>query len=124
MKINVRKTKSLKLEVIDGEEVTLGNEKIDQVNSFIHLGSIFSKDDGSSEDAKSRITKAQGIFFKLKKAWKNRRISLKNKIRILDATVMTMVKNISEAWALQKTEDDLWRMFSKETAYGLFWAAV
>jgi hypothetical protein len=39
----------------------LGNEKIDQEGSFIYLDSIISKDDGSCEDVKSGIVKAQGV---------------------------------------------------------------
>ena len=55
--------------------MTLGNEKIDQVGSFSYLGSIISKDGGSSEDVKSRIARAQGVFSQLKKVWKNRKKS-------------------------------------------------
>jgi len=40
----------------------LGNDKIDQVDSFPYLGSILSKDCGCSDDVKSRIAKAQGVF--------------------------------------------------------------
>ena len=40
--------------------MTLGNEKIYQVGSFTYLGSIVSKDGGSSEDVKSRIAKSPG----------------------------------------------------------------
>ena len=43
--------------------MTLGNEKIDQVGSFIYPDSIISKDGGSSEVVKSRIAKAHGFFF-------------------------------------------------------------
>ena len=39
------------------------NEKIDQNGSFTYLGSIISKDGGSSEDVKSKIAKVQGVFF-------------------------------------------------------------
>ena len=63
LKINVKKTKSLRLGKSEDEKVTLGNEKIDRVGSFTYLGSINSKDGGSSEDVKSRIAKAQGVFF-------------------------------------------------------------
>ena len=104
LKINVKKTKSLRLRISEDEQVTLGNQKIDQVGSFSYLGSIISKDGGSSEDVKSRIGKAQGVFSQLKKVWKNRKISLQTKIRIFEATVMTVVKYGSEAWALQKAE--------------------
>ena len=68
LKINVKKTKSLRLGISEDEKVTLGNEKIDQVGSFTYLGSIISKDGGSSEDVKSRIAKAQGVFFTVKKS--------------------------------------------------------
>ena len=44
LKINVKKTKSLRLGIREDEQATLGNEKIDQVGSFTYLGSIFSKD--------------------------------------------------------------------------------
>ena len=72
--------------------MTLGNEKIDQMDSFTYLGCIFSKDSGSNEDVKSRIAKVQGVFSKLKKVWENRKISLQTKIRILEVTVMRVVK--------------------------------
>ena len=62
LKINVKKTKSLRLGMSECEKVTLGNEKNDQVGSFTYLSSIVSKDGGSSEDVKSRIAKAQGVF--------------------------------------------------------------
>ena len=45
----------------------MGNENIDQAGSFTYLGSIISKDGGSSEDVKSRVAKAQGVFSQLKK---------------------------------------------------------
>jgi hypothetical protein len=71
--------------------MTQDNEKIDQVGSFTYLRSIISKDGESSEDVKNRKAKAQGVFSQLKKVWKNRKISLQTKIRILEATVMTVV---------------------------------
>ena len=58
----VKETNSLRLGMSEDEKLTLGNEKFHQVDSFSHLGSIISKDGGSSEDVKSRIAKAQGDF--------------------------------------------------------------
>ena len=68
LKINVKKTKSLRLGISEDEKVTLGSEKINEVGNFTYLGSIISKDDGSSEDVKSRIAKAQGAISQLKKS--------------------------------------------------------
>ena len=50
LKIFVKKVKSLRLGISEAEKLTLGNEKIDQVDSFTYLGSIISKEDGSCED--------------------------------------------------------------------------
>jgi hypothetical protein len=110
--INV-KTKSLRLGISEDEKVTLGNKKINQVGSFTYLGSIISKDGGSSECVKSRIGKTQGVFSLLKKVWKNRKISLQTKIRILEARMMTVVKYGSEARVLQKAEEDLLDVFQR-----------
>ena len=44
--------------------MTLDNENIDQVGNFTYLGSIIS------EDVKSRIANAQGVFSQLKKSLK------------------------------------------------------
>ena len=46
----------------EGEEVMLGNKKIDQVDSFTYLGGTISKDGRYSEDVKSRIAKAKDVF--------------------------------------------------------------
>ena len=53
-----KKTKSLRLGKSEADNVTFGYEKIDQMGSFTYLGSIISKDSGSSEDVKSIIAKA------------------------------------------------------------------
>jgi len=66
LKINVKKTKSLRLGISEGEKMTLGNEKIDQEGNFLYLSSIIIKDVGSSEDVKSRIARAQGVFSQFK----------------------------------------------------------
>ena len=42
-KINVKKTKSLRLGISEDEMVTLGNEKIDKVGGSTYLGSIIKK---------------------------------------------------------------------------------
>ena len=42
------------------------------------------------------------FFSQLEKVWKNRKISLQTRIRILEGTVMTVVKYGSEAWASEK----------------------
>ena len=62
LKTNVKKTKSLWLGISEDEKVTLGNEKIDQMDSFTYLGSIISKDSGSSEDVSLEYPRLRAFF--------------------------------------------------------------
>ena len=66
LKIKVKKTKPLGLGTSEDEKVTSGNEKINQVSSFTYLGTLISKDGGSSEDIKSNSL-GSGCFFTVKK---------------------------------------------------------
>ena len=63
LKINVKKTKSLRLGISEGKDVMLDNEKIHQVDSFNYLGSIINKDGGQNKAVKIRIDKGPGCFF-------------------------------------------------------------
>ena len=63
-KITVKKTKSLRLGISEGENVMLDNRKIDQVDSITYLIIITSKDSGCSKDVRSGIARAQSVFFR------------------------------------------------------------
>ena len=63
LKINVKKTMSLRLGISEGEEIMLVNKKTDQMDRFTYIDSAISKDNGCNEDIKSRIAMAQGVFF-------------------------------------------------------------
>ena len=55
------------------------------------------------------------MFFTVKKAWMNGKISLRTRIRISKKIVMAMVKYGFETWALQKTEKDLLGVFQRNS---------
>ena len=49
----------------------------------------------------------------MKKDWKNKKMRLRTKIRILAAAVMTVVNHGSETWALLKPEVGLLEFFQR-----------
>jgi hypothetical protein len=49
---------------IDNKLFIAGNE-VEQVESFIYLGSVVTKSGGAEEDVRSRIRKANGAFVQL-----------------------------------------------------------
>jgi hypothetical protein len=113
LKINAKGTKTLSIEIIEDKRVMFSKAKMNQVDSLNYLGGIISKDGGCSEDVHSRIAKVQDVFSHLKKVWKIRKISLRTRIRTLEATLRTVVKYGSEAWVIRKTEENLLDVFQK-----------
>ena len=75
-----RRSKLLRIGISEDENAMPGNKKINQLDI---LGSIISKDGECFEDGKSRIAKTQGVLSMLKKVWKNMKISVQTRVRIL-----------------------------------------
>ena len=54
--------------------------EIEEVGSFVYLGSVVSESGGTEEDVASRIKKANGVFVQLHPVWRNLNISQEVKI--------------------------------------------
>jgi len=48
--------------------------QIEEVGSFVYLGSVVSVNGGTEEDVAGRIKKANGVFFQLYLVWRNQNI--------------------------------------------------
>ena len=94
--INVKKTKALRVNTSKTDPFTLRGESIEDVDSFIYLGSIVAKDGGVAQDVSQRIRKANGAFVQLYPVWKNSRISTRTKLRIFRSNVKSVLLYGSE----------------------------
>lgn len=113
LKINVKKTKVMKLGEQSQAELVIENEKVEEVGKFIYLGSVISNDGSCKEDLQNRIAKGQSVFSQLRKVWENRKIRLRTKLRIFEATVISVVRYGSETWALRRKEEDILDVFQR-----------
>jgi len=59
LKINVKKTKEIRIALNNKEPLCIHNEYIERETQFTHLGSIIDNTAGTEEDIKARIRKAQ-----------------------------------------------------------------
>ena len=71
--------------------VKIGEDEVKEVAKFQCLGSLVFKDGSASEEIRRRIGKSSGAFSNLFKVWKRKNLGLKTKIRIYDATVLSVV---------------------------------
>ena len=104
MSINVAKTKVM-TNTEDILEMVVGTGRLEQVNSFIYLGSRITKDANCSSEVKSRLAMGMTVMVKLTKIWKNKSISNDTKLRLMKALVWPVATYGCEAWTLKKDEE-------------------
>ena len=69
-----------------------------QVTQFTYLGATITSDGKLDKEISVRIGKATGAFNQLNNIWKNRNISINNKVRIYVAAVLTILTYGCEVW--------------------------
>ena len=101
--VNMKKTKALRINTNKTKPCTLRGENIKDVDSFVYLGSVVTKDGGAAQDVSQRIQKANGAFVQLYPVWGNNRISTRTKLRIFRSNVKSVLLYGSETWKVVKT---------------------
>ena len=103
LRINIGKTEVMRVNNRQQDPVRLHHEDIKEVDKFVYLGSVVSKDGGADEDIKCRINKARYAFNTLRPIWRSTALSLHNKIRIFNTNVKSVLLYGSETWRVTKT---------------------
>ena len=98
LKINIQKTKEMRIGVRQQEPLELHGEAVERVSEFTYLGSIINETGGTDEDITARIRKAQSTFSMLMPVWKEECIRLQSKLRIFDTNVKFVLLYGSETW--------------------------
>ena len=91
-----------KLDVPDCQ-LTVGEREIKQVEKFSYLGSLITSDGRSDSEIKKRIGMSKAIFEKMGKILKNRKLSMKTKLRVLDCYIFSTLTYGSECWTISQT---------------------
>jgi hypothetical protein len=80
-----------------------GGESIEDVDSFVYLGSKVTKAGGVAQDMAQQIQKANGAFVQIYPVWRNNKISTRTKLRIFHSKVKSMLLYRSETWKVAQT---------------------
>jgi hypothetical protein len=113
MKINVKKTKVMKVSRKGGGKVELivEGQKVEQVTKFKYLGSYISEDGRCEEEIKVRIAMAKAAFSKRKELLA-RKMSMDVKKQIIKTVIWSVALYAAETWTLRK--EDIRRINSLE----------
>ena len=100
--ISKSKTKTLGFEETE-PVINLDGEIVEAVNHFRYLGSEVMSSGRLDEELRTRIGRASATFGQLFKIWRSK-ISLKTKLRIYNAVVISTLLYGSETWATTISE--------------------
>ena len=103
LQVNTDKTEVMKLLNKQQTPITLNGNNLKEVNTFTYLGSIVSATGGADEDVKARIGKARHAFITLRPVWRSTAISTRNKLRIFNSNVKSVLLYGSETWRVTNT---------------------
>ena len=105
MTISASKTKAMKIGRRQEDiSVSLTSGTIEQVDCFKYLGVQFSENRDSFKIVRERVGLGYVAFKKMAKIWRDGTISLKLKLRLLNAIVIPTALYGSECWVLKMRE--------------------
>ena len=100
--INCKKTKTMSVCRSTKINLALDGKPIEEVQDFIYLGSIMSKNGGTDADVRRRIGLATMTFQKMRKIWATKSVNLTTKIRLYRSCVVPIATYASETWRATK----------------------
>ena len=62
----------MRIKTDNDRPVSLASDPVEEVEEFVYLGSIVSKNGGTDEDIKRRFTLARSLFRLMEKLWKSK----------------------------------------------------
>jgi len=105
--------------------ISLSGEVLEEVESFVYLGSIFNSDGSCTQDVKKRLAMGRSAMQSLSSIWNSKDISTTTEVRLLKALVWPVAIYGSEGWALRSKEEQESCAIAKMTAqFALYMGAL
>ena len=98
LRINVNKTKTLTVGQQLEDAITVEGQDIENVETFVYLGSKIAANGEADGDVESRLNKALGVFNKLGPIWRSNTIRQQTKLRLYSSIVIPTAIYACETW--------------------------
>ena len=103
LNIHKGKSKVLRVNATNTSPIMLEDTALEEVESFVYLGSIVDKQGGTDADVKTRVGKARTAFQQLRNVWVSKHLTNKLKIKIYNATIKPVLLYGAETWRASVT---------------------
>lgn len=111
LQINVAKTKEMRSNTPNNQDLYLSNRAIERVDEFQYLGSMVHSDGGTEKDIEERILKAQRAFGMLTPVWNSSIYSKKTKVQLFNSNVKSILLYGCETWKVTRGLMDRLQVF-------------
>ena len=123
--ISLKKTNILVQGTAETPCITINNYELDVVNEFTYLGSTISNNLSLAKELDRRIGKAATTFARLStRVWKNSKLTIKTKVEVYNACVLSTLLYGSEAWTTYSSQEQRLNTFhlrSLRRLLGISW---
>ena len=117
--ININRTNGMTVNISNTEKLRSEETEIEEVGSFVYVGSVVSESGGTEEDVASRIKKANCVFVQLYLVWRNINILKEFKIRIFNTNVKSVLLYACETWKTTKQITGRLQIFGNKCLRGI-----
>ena len=105
LKLNAKKCKVMKANSRSDDKLKVGDNEVEEVESFIYLGANVTRDGGGTADVQKRRAIASGQMKRLSNIWKASNISRKTKATLFKSLVLSTLLYGCETWKLTHGEE-------------------
>ena len=85
--------------------------RIEQVDTFVYLGSLVTEDAECSREIRVRIARGHGVGADLMKLWKCHNIKLTTKLQLMKTLIWPVMMYGCESWTINKRDEDRIKAF-------------
>ena len=111
LKINVGKTKVMKVNSRSSESISLESGTVEEVQDFIYLRSNISTNGGADKDVELHINKARHAFRTLRPVWLSSQLSINTTICIFNTNVKPVLLYGCETWKTTQSLNNKLQVF-------------
>ena len=112
LQVNKKKTKVMKMQLKhETPPITVDGEDLEDVSSFVYLGTMVTDQGGGREDLECRVRKATSAFGRLRKVWRSKSMKEGLKIKIYNSNVLSVLLYGCETWRLNSGDAKRLRTF-------------
>ena len=104
LSMNVKKTKVMTTATDERAHITIDNEEIEVVDSFIFLGSLVVSSGDSTPEIKRRIALGRAAMISMDQIWRCRDVAIATKRRLVTAIVLPIATYGCETWTMTKAD--------------------